>query len=85
MLLRQHVRYLNYAYLYGNLFFNRRQFRWPKHKRKDDMKRLTKALTMISLGLMFGAFITLNETLGLLAVGIFIFCYIYDEKVRRVF
>ena len=40
---------------------------------------------MISLGLMFGAFITLNETLGLLAVGIFIFCYIYDEKVRRVF
>lgn len=49
------------------------------------MKLLTKSLTMMGFGLMFGAFITLNEILGLVATGIFIFCYIYDPDFRRVF
>lgn len=49
------------------------------------MKLLTKALTMFALGLLFGAIITLNEVIGLLGVGIFAFCFIYDPECRRVF
>lgn len=49
------------------------------------MKALTKALGMISFGLLFGAFITLDATIGIMAVGIFVFCYVYDPKVREAF
>ena len=40
---------------------------------------------MFAFGLLFGAMITLNETIGILGVGIFAFCYIYDPAMRRVF
>ncbi len=40
---------------------------------------------MFAFGLMFGAVITLNEVVGILGVGIFAFCYIYDPNFRRVF
>lgn len=49
------------------------------------MKLLTKALTMFAFGLLFGAIITFDEALGLLGVGIFAFCYIYDPAMRKVF
>lgn len=49
------------------------------------MKGLTKSLSMFAFGLLFGAVITLNEVIGVLGVGIFAFCYLYDPKFKEAF
>ena len=49
------------------------------------MKTGTKIMLWVASAFMFASFMNLDEIVGLIAVGIFAFCYIYDEKLRRKF
>lgn len=49
------------------------------------VKRFTLFLLGVIMALLFSAFINFNESLVLIALGILLFLFIYDEGFRRVF
>ena len=49
------------------------------------MKDLSKIFLAISGAFMFAALLNTDEVVGLVAVGLFVFCYVYDENLRRKF
>lgn len=49
------------------------------------IKRITIFLLGVSSALLMSAFINFNENLGLLALGILLFLFIFDEGFRRIF
>lgn len=50
------------------------------------MKRGTKELAIIATAFMVSCVtLNINEILGLIAAGIYIFLFIYDPKFRRMF
>lgn len=49
------------------------------------IKRITIFLLGVSSALLVAAYINFNENLGLLALGIVLFLFIFDEGFRRIF
>ncbi len=49
------------------------------------IKRITIFLLGVSSALLAAAYINFNENLGLLALGIVLFLFIFDEGFRRIF
>lgn len=49
------------------------------------MKNLTRSLYFIAIGLIIASFVNLDVIVGLVAVGIFAFLFIYDDGFRRMF
>lgn len=49
------------------------------------VKRITIFLLGVSSALLAAAYINFNENLGLLALGIVLFLFIFDEGFRRIF
>lgn len=52
---------------------------------QPPIKRITIFLLGVSSALLTSAFINFNENLGLLALGILLFLFIFDEGFRRIF
>lgn len=49
------------------------------------IKKITIFLLGVSSALLMSAYINFNENLGLLALGILLFLFIFDEGFRRIF
>lgn len=49
------------------------------------IKRITIFLLGVGITLLASAYINFNENLGLLALGILLFLFIFDEGFRRIF
>lgn len=49
------------------------------------IKKITIFLLGFSGALLLSAYINFNENLGLLALGILLFLFIFDEGFRRIF
>lgn len=49
------------------------------------IKRITIFLLGVGIALLASAYINFNENLGLLALGILLFLFIFDEGFRRIF
>lgn len=49
------------------------------------IKRVTIFLLGVGIALLASAYINFNENLGLLALGILLFLFIFDEGFRRIF
>lgn len=49
------------------------------------IKKITIFLLGVSSTLLMSAYINFNENLGLLALGILLFLFIFDEGFRRIF
>lgn len=52
---------------------------------EPPVKRITIFLLGVSSALLTAAYINFNESLGLLALGILLFLFIFDEGFRRIF
>lgn len=49
------------------------------------IKKVTIFLLGVGIALLASAYINFNENLGLLALGILLFLFIFDEGFRRIF
>lgn len=52
---------------------------------EPEIKKITIFLLGVSLALLISAYINFNESLGLLALGMVVFLFIFDEGFRRLF
>ncbi len=52
---------------------------------EPQVKKITIFLLGVSSALLMSAYINFNENLGLLALGILLFLFIFDEGFRKVF
>ncbi len=49
------------------------------------MKEITKASTYVGVGFLIAGIVNTEVTLGLIAMGLFAFSFMVDEKFRRMF
>lgn len=49
------------------------------------MKKITKLSVVLGFGLLIASFVNVYTPLGLLAVGVWVFAYVYDADFRRKF
>lgn len=49
------------------------------------MKEVTKISTYVGFGFLIAGILNTEVTLGLIAMGLFAFSFMYDEKFRRMF
>lgn len=49
------------------------------------MKKMTKVSLGVGFGLLLASFMNIYVPFGLLAIGAWVFAYIYDDEFRRKF